>query len=64
MTTLRLSLYARVEREFQLEAVKRALWTLQHHGVEPETPKGISPPRWRAMLKHVAKCDTLQKLVS
>ena len=64
MTSLRLSLYARVEREAQLEAARRALWTLQHHGVEPETPDGISPARWRAMLKHVAKCDTAQEVPS
>lgn len=62
MIALRLSLYARVERESQLEAVKRALWTLQHHGVEPEPPDGISRPRWQAMLKHAATCKAAQEV--
>lgn len=57
MTALRLSLYAQVERKFQMDAVKRALRTLQHQRVEPDPPDGISPPRWRAMLKHAAKSD-------
>lgn len=58
MTAAQLSLYARVEREFQMEAVRRALWRARLHGVASEPPDGISPSRWRAMLKHAARNAT------
>jgi hypothetical protein len=64
MTVLRLNVFARLEREFQLEAVKRALWTREHDGIEPEPPEGVSLPRWRAMLKHATKCRTVGGLLT
>lgn len=58
MSPLQLSVYAQVERQFQLEAVRHALQAMQHQRVEPDPPKGINPFRWRAMLKHAARRDT------
>lgn len=58
MSPLQLSVYAQVERQFQLEAVRHALRTIQRQRSEPDPPEGINQFRWRAMLKHAARRET------
>lgn len=50
-----LELYTRAiqARKEQVRDARRAAWALSINGTQTPPPAGISPARWRAMVRHV-----------